>query len=108
MRVLVVEDEINIARSLHKALTHEGFVVDVAHEGVTGQWFATENPYDVIVLDIMLPGRNGYDVLRNLRALQIWTSRGGRSGRRRSAGGLDRRAGGAGWTRVPPRVRISG
>jgi DNA-binding response OmpR family regulator len=47
-------------------------VVDVAHDGVTGQWLATENPYDVIVLDIMLPGRNGYDVLRNLRALEVW------------------------------------
>ena len=48
------------------------FVVDVAHDGISGQWLATENPYDVIVLDIMLPGRNGYDVLRNLRELKIW------------------------------------
>ncbi|WP_323098256.1 response regulator transcription factor [Intrasporangium sp. YIM S08009] len=73
MRVLVVEDEVNIAVTLKRALGGEGFVVDVAHDGVTGQWLATENPYDVVVLDIMLPGRNGYDVLRNLRAQKVWT-----------------------------------
>jgi DNA-binding response OmpR family regulator len=73
MRVLLVEDEVNIAGPLKRALTNEGFVVDVAYDGITGQWSATENPYDVIVLDIMLPGRNGYDVLRNLRGLKVWT-----------------------------------
>ncbi len=73
MRVLLVEDEVNIAVPLKRALTNEGFVVDVAYDGITGQWSATENPYDVIVLDIMLPGRNGYDVLRNLRGLKVWT-----------------------------------
>lgn len=73
MRVLLVEDEANIAVALKQALTAEGFVVDVTHDGVTGQWLATENPYDVVVLDIMLPGRNGYDVLRNLRTQQVWT-----------------------------------
>jgi DNA-binding response OmpR family regulator len=73
MRVLLVEDEVNIALPLKKALVNEGFVVDVAHDGVRGQWLATENPYDVIVLDIMLPGRNGYDVLRNIRELKIWS-----------------------------------
>lgn len=73
MRVLLVEDEVNIAVALKRALTNEGFVVEVAHDGLTGQWLATENPYDIIVLDIMLPGRNGYDVLRNIRELQIWS-----------------------------------
>jgi DNA-binding response OmpR family regulator len=72
MRVLLVEDEAALAETVRRGLTNEGFVVDVAHDGITGQWLATENPYDVIVLDIMLPGRNGYDVLRNLRALKIW------------------------------------
>ena len=72
MRVLLVEDEVALAETVRRGLTNEGFVVDVAHDGITGQWMATENPYDVIVLDIMLPGRNGYDVLRNLRALKIW------------------------------------
>ena len=73
MRVLLVEDEKGLAESIRRGLTGEGFVVDVANDGVTGQWLATENPYDVIVLDIMLPGRNGYDVLRNVRELQVWT-----------------------------------
>lgn len=72
MRVLLVEDERALAETLRRGLVNEGFVVDVAHDGVTGQWMATENPYDVIVLDIMLPGRNGYDVLRNLRELMVW------------------------------------
>ncbi len=72
MRVLLVEDEVALAETVRRGLTNEGFVVDVAHDGITGQWMATENPYDVIVLDIMLPGRNGYDVLRNIRALKIW------------------------------------
>jgi DNA-binding response OmpR family regulator len=72
MRVLLVEDEKALAETIRRGLTNEGFVVDVAHDGVTGQWLATENPYDVIVLDIMLPGRNGYDVLKNIRALEIW------------------------------------
>ncbi len=73
MRVLLVEDEIGLAESVRRGLIGEGFVVDVANDGITGQWLATENPYDVIVLDIMLPGRNGYDVLRNLRGLHVWT-----------------------------------
>lgn len=72
MRVLLVEDEVQLAESVRRGLVGEGFVVDVAHDGVTGQWMAIENPYDVIVLDIMLPGRNGYDALRNIRELQIW------------------------------------
>ena len=73
MRVLLVEDEFGLAESVRRGLVTEGMVVDVAHDGVTGQWLATENPYDVIVLDIMLPRRHGYDVLRNLRELKIWT-----------------------------------
>ncbi len=72
MRVLLVEDEESLARTLARGLRQEGCVVDVAHDGVTGQWMASENPYDVVVLDIMLPRRNGYEVLRNLRALEVW------------------------------------
>ncbi len=73
MRILLVEDEKPLAESVRRGLVDEGMVVDVAHDGVTGQVFATQYPYDVIVLDIMLPGRNGYDVLKNLRSKQIWT-----------------------------------
>ena len=73
MRILLVEDEAPLAESIRRGLVSEGMVVDVAHDGITGQWLATENPYDVIVLDIMIPGRNGYDVLTNLRQRKVWT-----------------------------------
>lgn len=73
MRILVIEDEVPLAESIRRGLVAEGMVVDVAHDGVTGQWYATENPYDAIVLDIMLPGRNGYDVLAQIRELRVWT-----------------------------------
>ena len=72
MRVLLVEDEVDLAESLRRGLTNEGFVVDVAHDGITGGWLARENPYDVVVLDLMLPGRNGYAVLEGLRAAENW------------------------------------
>lgn len=73
MRVLVVDDEVGLAQAIKQGLTAEGFVVDLAHDGVNGQIMAQHNDYDALVLDIMLPGRNGYDVLRNLRNLKIWT-----------------------------------
>jgi DNA-binding response OmpR family regulator len=72
MRVLLVEDETDLAETLRRGLTNEGFVVDVAHDGITGGWLARENPYDVVVLDLMLPGRNGYAVLEDLRAAENW------------------------------------
>ncbi len=72
MRVLLVEDEVDLAESLRRGLTNEGFVVDVAHDGITGGWLARENPYDVVVLDLMLPGRNGYGVLEDLRSAENW------------------------------------
>ncbi|WP_353647520.1 response regulator transcription factor [Nakamurella sp. A5-74] len=73
MRALVVEDEKMLAESIRRGLINAGFVVDLAHDGMFGQRLAIENPYDVIVLDIMLPGRNGYEVLRTLRGLAVWT-----------------------------------
>lgn len=73
MRVLVVEDEKRLASGLRNGLEAEGLAVDVALDGTDGLWMATENPYDVIVLDIMLPKRNGYDICRDLRADEIWT-----------------------------------
>ena len=63
MRVLVVEDERGLAAGLRLGLTAEGFAVDVAYSGTDGLWRAREHPYDVVVLDIMLPGLNGYRVL---------------------------------------------
>ena len=68
MRVLVVEDEHNVARALVAGLAAEGFTVDVAADGDTGFWMACEHDYGLIILDVMLPGRNGYKVCRDLRA----------------------------------------
>ncbi|WP_031505829.1 response regulator transcription factor [Streptomyces megasporus] len=68
MRVLIVEDEKRLALSLARGLRAEGFAVDVAHDGIDGLHKATEGSYDLIVLDIMLPGMNGYRVCSTLRA----------------------------------------
>jgi len=73
MRVLVVEDEIGMADALRRGLEAEGFAVDWTGDGVDAVWRATENSYDAIVLDIMLPGLNGYRVCAELRARSIWT-----------------------------------
>ena len=73
MRILVVEDERGLATSLKRGLEHEGFAVDVAEDGVTALWMAEENPYDTIVLDIMLPELNGYRVCAKLRDAGNWT-----------------------------------
>ncbi|MCZ2805031.1 response regulator transcription factor [Modestobacter sp. VKM Ac-2983] len=73
MRVLVVEDEVNLAAAVARGLRAEGFGVDVAGDGVTGLERALSGGHAAIVLDIMLPGRSGYDVLRELRARQVWT-----------------------------------
>ncbi|GEP39649.1 DNA-binding response regulator [Nocardioides psychrotolerans] len=73
MRVLLVEDEVRLAETIRRGLVAEGFVVDVAHDGMTGLEEAQTTPYDVIVLDIMLPRLNGYDVCRGVREAKIWT-----------------------------------
>ena len=73
MRILVVEDEEGIATSLQRGLEADGFAVDVARNGVDGLWMAQNNPYAAIVLDIMLPGLNGYLVCRQLREEGNWT-----------------------------------
>ncbi|MEO5711740.1 MAG: response regulator transcription factor [Nocardioidaceae bacterium] len=73
MRVLVVEDEARLAASLRTGLEAEGFAVDVAPDGGEALWFARENEYDAILLDIMLPVLNGYQVCATLRAEKIWT-----------------------------------
>jgi two-component system, OmpR family, response regulator len=73
VRVLVVEDEKRLAAGLKKGLEAEGFATDVALNGTDGLWMAREHPYGVIVLDIMLPGINGYRVCATLREEGIWT-----------------------------------
>jgi len=73
MRVLVVEDEKALATGLKRGLEAESFAVDVALNGTDGLWLARENAYDAIVLDIMLPEVNGFQVCSILRAENIWT-----------------------------------
>ena len=73
MRVLLVDDEERLVRSLKRGLQREGFAVDVALDGDEGLTLATDNDYDAIVLDIMLPRRNGYQVCAALRAAGVWT-----------------------------------
>ena len=73
MRLLVVEDEQRLAVGLRKGLEAEGFAVDVVHNGTDGIWMARENPFDAIILDVMLPGANGYQVCRTLRSEGNWT-----------------------------------
>ncbi|MER5914208.1 response regulator transcription factor [Streptomyces sp. NPDC001982] len=73
MRVLVVEDEVRLAELLKDGLTREGFAVDLAHDGREGLWLATEQPYDVIMLDVMLPSMHGYQVCAELRERGSWT-----------------------------------
>ena len=73
MRVLLVEDEGALALTVKEGLVGEGFVVDIVPDGVSAVWAATEFSYDVVVLDVMLPRLNGYDVLKELRQRRVWT-----------------------------------
>ena len=73
MRVLLVDDEVRLATALRRGLEAEGIAVDVAHTGTDGLWFARENEYDVLVLDIMMPGMSGYALCRTLRDEGNWT-----------------------------------
>ncbi|MEU8275281.1 response regulator transcription factor [Microbispora bryophytorum] len=72
MRVLVVEDERRMAAALRRGLQAEGFAVDLAHDGNEGLHLARVGDYDVVVLDIMLPGMSGYNVCKQLRAEENW------------------------------------
>lgn len=73
MRVLVVDDEVNLATALQHGLAAEGFAVDVAYDGEEALWAATEQAYDLVVLDLMLPKLNGYKVVERLRQRGVWT-----------------------------------
>jgi two-component system copper resistance phosphate regulon response regulator CusR len=70
MRLLVVEDEPKLAQYLHKGLSENGHVVDVAADGIEGRRLATGGEYDLVLLDVMLPGVDGFGVLAALRAAQ--------------------------------------
>ncbi len=72
MRVLLVEDATRTAALLRRGLEEEGYAVDVVGSGHDAVWQGTENPYDAIVLDVMLPGLDGFEVCRRLRAADRW------------------------------------
>lgn len=72
-KLLLVEDDKKIATAVKRGLDAEGFTVDVSLSGDDGFWRASESTYDLIILDIMLPGRNGFRVCRDLRESGIWT-----------------------------------
>jgi two-component system, OmpR family, response regulator len=73
MKLLLVEDDRKIATAVQRGLEAEGFRVEVSFDGDDGLWRATEGTYDLLVLDIMLPGRNGYQICADLRAAGNWT-----------------------------------
>ena len=73
MKVLIVEDDAKVAAAVARGLRAEGFVVDVAADGDEGLWYAAESSYDIVVLDLMLPRRNGFRVCADLRARHDWT-----------------------------------
>ena len=73
MRILVVDDDAHVAGSVRRGLEGEGYAVDVAFDGTEGHWLASENPYDAMVLDSMLPGMSGDEMCARLRAAGVWT-----------------------------------
>lgn len=73
MKILLVEDDRRIAATVKRGLDAEGFSVDICFDGLEGLWRATEYHYDVLVLDLMLPGRNGFEISRTLRDQGNWT-----------------------------------
>lgn len=72
MRVLIIDDEAQFADAVRRGLEAEHFAVDVSHDGADGLWRARENDYDAVILDVMLPGLNGFRVCRRLRDDGNW------------------------------------
>ena len=72
-RILVVEDEPAVARGVKDALSFNGYQVDVADDGPKGYELASKEPYDLLILDLMLPGMPGFDVLQKLRSEEVHT-----------------------------------
>jgi two-component system, OmpR family, response regulator len=92
VRILVVEDDKQLAAALRRGLEGEGYAVDVALDGVEGEWLARENPYDALVVDVMLPGLPGDRLCARLRDDGDWTPilmLTARSGPQREASALD-------------------
>jgi two-component system OmpR family response regulator len=72
MRILVVEDETKLAALLRRGLQEENYAVDIAGTAEDAVWMGTETAYDAVILDVMLPDGNGFDVLRRMRAAKRW------------------------------------
>ena len=73
MRVLIVEDDLRMASLVRRGLTGEGLAADVAASGEDALWLAQAHPYDAIVLDVMVPGLDGFETCRRLRGSGVWT-----------------------------------
>ncbi len=73
MKVLLIEDDRKIAAAVRRGLEGEGFTVETAFDGTDGLWRATEGTYDILIVDLMLPGINGYAICERLRTAGIWT-----------------------------------
>src|ERR687888_2133772 len=73
MRVLVVEDELRMASLIRRGLFQEGLAVDIASTGEDALWMAQASEYDALVLDVMLPGIDGFETCRRLREESVWT-----------------------------------
>lgn len=73
MRLLIVEDEVRLANTLHQLLHRQGYTADVCHDGVSGLDNAISGIYDLVILDVMLPGLNGFELLQKLRAANVTT-----------------------------------
>jgi DNA-binding response OmpR family regulator len=73
MKLLLIEDDKRIATAVKRGLEAEGFTLAVAYDGIDGLWMATEGSYDGLIIDIMLPGKNGYQICDELRRAGDWT-----------------------------------
>jgi heavy metal response regulator len=73
MKILLIEDDTSISRFIAKGLREKGYVIDVSHEGEEGLHLILNQPYDLIILDILLPGMNGYEILKTMRDRKVGT-----------------------------------
>jgi DNA-binding response OmpR family regulator len=73
MRILLIEDERQLAAVIKRGLQEEGYAVDATFDGDEGQYYAENTAYDLIILDVMLPKKNGLDVCRDLRMIKVYT-----------------------------------
>ena len=73
MRILIIEDDVSLGASLTWGLGAEGYAVDLVEDGAEGLWRATEHDYDLVILDVMLPSLDGYQVCAKMREAENWT-----------------------------------